>query len=330
MRIGVLGINHKLADLKLRELLAKACQRRFGPGNAIHGDKPFVLLSTCNRTEVYFSAFDLADRHSYLLHILRQEVHEEFDQKLYSYFGQDCFSHLSRVTAGLDSAILAETEIQGQVKVAYEMAAEYAVLPSEIHFLFQKSLKIGKHIREKLQMGRGMPDIEHALLHLGSQFFPSVKDAKVLFVGASAINQKIIHFFYNKGLSNLTLCNRSLKPGQISILPWNQLSRWPEFDWVIFGTKSGEYLIHKEDLPDRFERKLVIDLCVPRNVDPALGREQKITLMNIDQINCTLHTRRQQMSHLLMQADGLISEAASKQVCLFNEREQNRLRIIAG
>src|SRR5262249_51645888 len=124
MRIGVVGINHKLADLKLRETLAKACQRRFGPGQSTHGSHTFILLSTCNRTEVYFSSEDLAQSHSYFLSILNQEVDEDFDQKLYSYFGKDCFLHLSRVTSGLDSAIVAETEIQGQVKSAYENANE--------------------------------------------------------------------------------------------------------------------------------------------------------------------------------------------------------------
>src|SRR4051812_9744096 len=120
MRVGIVGINHKLADLKLRERLAKACQKRFGPFQAVHGDHHFILLSTCNRTEVYFSSDDLAATHSYLLSILRTDVEEEFDHKLYSYFGTDCFSHLTRVTSGLDSAIIAETEIQGQVKTAYE------------------------------------------------------------------------------------------------------------------------------------------------------------------------------------------------------------------
>ncbi len=136
MRVGLIGINHKLADLKLRELLAYACQKRFGPVFSTHENHSFVLLSTCNRTEVYFSSEDLTNTHNYLLSILRQEVKYEFEQKLYSFFGYDCFFHLSRVTAGLDSAIVAETEIQGQVKTAYDNAQEFSQLPSDLHFLF--------------------------------------------------------------------------------------------------------------------------------------------------------------------------------------------------
>src|SRR5436853_2688901 len=109
MRVGVVGINHKLADLKLREQLAITCLKRFGPSQSVHSDHHFIVLSTCNRTEVYFSSDDLAMTHSYLLSILRLDVDEEFDHKLYSYFGVDCFSHLAKVASGLDSAILAET-----------------------------------------------------------------------------------------------------------------------------------------------------------------------------------------------------------------------------
>ncbi len=129
MRIGVVGINHRLAGLELRDSLARICQKKFGSDRITHSNHSFILLSTCNRTEVYFCSDNLPESHSYLINALRGDVSEDFDQKLYSFFGSDCFLHLCRVTAGLDSAIVAETEIQGQVKTAYEKAAQ--------KFLFQ-------------------------------------------------------------------------------------------------------------------------------------------------------------------------------------------------
>ncbi len=213
MQIGVLGVNHKLADLKLREYFAKICHTHFNIGNTQHKNHSTLLLSTCNRTEVYFSSKELASSHSYILNILRENLpysDESFDQKLYSYFGHDCFTHLARVTAGLDSAIIAETEIQGQVKAAYENAARKALFPSEMHYLFQKSLKIGKTIRSELGLGRGVPNIEHAILNAGFHFFDRPEDANILFVGASDINFKILRFLQSKGCQNLTICNRTL------------------------------------------------------------------------------------------------------------------------
>lgn len=330
MRVGVVGINHKLADLQLREMLAKACQRRFGPGQSTHGSHTFVLLSTCNRTEVYFSSEDLSDTHTYLLSILRNEVELEFDQKLYSYFNQDCFLHLSRVTAGLDSAIVAETEIQGQVKAAYESALEYTGLPSELHYLFQKSLGIGKKVRSEFNMHRGLPDLEDAILNAGRHVFENPRAAKVLFVGASDINLKVISFLKDKKFESLTICNRSwdhalvvAEKYHLHCLPWDRLIEWQEYDWIIFGTKSPEYLIEAKKLQfSRSVSRLIIDLCVPRNVDPAVGNYKGITLLNIDEINKALKRRRRLMMRSISQAERLVCEAARLHSDLFMQKQQ--------
>lgn len=337
MRVGVLGINHKLADLKLRELLAKTCQRRFGPETSIHGRHDFILLSTCNRTEVYFSSDELAATHSYLLGILRHDVSEEFDQKLYSYFGHDCFLHLCRVTAGLDSAIVAETEIQGQVKNAYEHTLKYHTLPFELHYLFQKSLGIAKKVRAVLPLKPGLPDIEHAIFQTGQHLFEMPQQSKVLFIGASDINQKILGFLKNKNMPAISVCNRSREKGKlvadkhgVSLVSWDEVDRWHTYDWIILGTKSPEHLIsHKQISHTPFSQKLVIDLSVPRNVDPLLSRHPNITLLNIDQINRRLKIRRKKMNISLTQAEELVTQAISQQITIFQEKERSRLRLHA-
>lgn len=337
MRIGVLGINHKLADLKLRELLAKACQRRFGAGVSTHGSNHFILLSTCNRTEIYFCSDDLAATHTYLLNIFRNEVDEEFDQKLYSYFGKDCFQHLSRVTAGLDSAVVAETEIQGQVKKAYEVSTQFSQLPEEMHYLFQKALKIGKKVRSTHLLKSGLPEIEHAIFTTGSHLFKDTSLAKILFVGVSDINQKILHFLRNKNLQDITVCNRTgesaaalAKAYQLKTLEWHEISQWQHYDWIIFGTKSPQHLITSQQLPSlNISHKLIIDLSVPRNVDPHVARHPKITLLNIDQINRMLTFRKQKMYHMLTEAEQYVVEATKQQATLFTQKQQNRQRLLA-
>jgi glutamyl-tRNA reductase len=336
MRVGVIGLNHKLASLNLRELLAKACQRRFLAGHSLHGDHTCVLLTTCNRTEVYFASDDLTATHSYLLQILRNEVEDEFDQKVYSYFGYDCFLHLSKVTTGLDSAIVAETEIQGQVKAAYENAIAYLSLPSELHYLFQKALKIGKKIRAELPMGRGMPDLEHAILNTGLHLFQP-NEAKILFVGASDVNQKILGFLKSKNLHTITICNRTLNRAKtiaeshhLSVLEWSRLHLWHHYNWIIFGTKAHDYLITKADIPSSCtSQKLIIDLCVPRNVDPKLARHPRITLLNIDQINRILRVRKQRMTHILSHAERCVVSSVKQHIELFQEKEKHRFRLQA-
>lgn len=334
MRVGVLGLNHKLADLELRELLAKNCQKRLSPENSMHGEHCFVLLSTCNRTEIYFSSEDLALTHSYLLGILRQGVEEDFDQKLYSYFGQDCLQHLCRVTAGLDSAIVAETEIQGQVKSAYEQAQEYHRLPFALHYLFQKSLGIAKKVRGVLPQKPGLPDIGHAIFQTGQHLFDRYQEAKVFFIGASHINEKIISHLKSKSISNITLCNRSRDRGQdiagkcgIAFVDWNEVANWHAYDWIILGTKAPKYLIEASQSSAPISQKLIIDLSVPRNADPSLARHPLITLLNIDQINRRLNIRKKKLEHSLAAAEEKISHAINNQMKIFQEKEQNRLSL---
>lgn len=335
MRVGVLGINHKLAGLELRELLAKICHRRLHPGQSTHGEHSFVLLSTCNRTEVYFTSEDLAETHSYLLSILRQDVSEDFDQKLYSYFSQDCLMHLCRVSAGLDSAIVAETEIQGQVKQAYETAQQYHRLPFEIHYLFQKSLGIAKKVRSVLPTKPGLPDIGHAIYQTGQYLFKNEADPRILFVGASDINETILAFMKSKQLTNITLCNRTKETGlevaekyQVAFAPWEELGNWHGYDWIILGTKATDYLLHDGIAANaKMSQKLVIDLSVPRNVDPRLAKHPCVTLLNIDQINRRLKIRRKNLSNALQIAEGMVVDAITHQMKIFHEKEKNRLRL---
>lgn len=341
MRVGVIGINHKLADLRLREAFAKICHQCFGLSKSYHLNHTLILLSTCNRTEVYFTSNDLANTHSYIINILRDDletIEENFDQKLYSYFGHDCFKHLSRVTAGLDSAIVAETEIQGQVKAAYENSSLRSELPCEIHYLFQKSLKIGKQIRTELPLGRGVPNLEHAILTAGFSTFERPEGAKILFVGASDINRKILSFLKNRNLHDITICNRTKETAeliaskfQVCLLDWSKLSTWPHFDMIIFGTKSPEPIISKSDLKTPIiSHKLIIDLSVPRNVDPKLARNPKITLLNIDQINRTLKNRKERLQDILIKAEEIVHLSTKKQIDLFSHKEKIKNYLLAA
>lgn len=324
MRIGVLGVNHKLADLKLRELLAKSSYKHFLPSEIGHENFSCVLLSTCNRTEIYFySSHALADAHSHILHAIRNDIDAEFefDQKLYTFFGHDCFQHLCRVTAGLDSAILLETDIQGQVKEAYARAKEKSWLPSELHYLFQKALAIAKKVRSSLSLTqRGMPSLEGAVFSSGMQLFKDSRQLNILFVGASAINRKLIPFFKNKGLHLITLCNRTAENAEslaatygLNILSWEELHRWQEFDWILFGTKAPDYILTlSSEIMMPLGTKLILDLSVPRNVDPLFAEIPSIKLMNIDQINHSLHNSNNIVQQSLCQAEELILQATQR------------------
>lgn len=333
MRIGVIGVNHKSAEVGLREQFAKACQRRFGLNRSVHPGLSYVLLTTCNRTEVYFSSPDLPLTHTYILGILRSDIDETCEHKVYSYFGADCFFHLARVTAGMDSAILGETEIQGQVKQAYESSAKDQRLCRELHFLFQKSLKIGKDMRASLALHRDMSALEEAILSAAFYVLGDLKERNVLFVGVSDINYKIFCRFKHRGFQNITFCNRSdhraralADEENIQWIRWEELSNWPAYDLAIFGTKSPDYLITSQgdrgSLDKRASSKLLIDLCVPRNIHPMIAQQTPYTLLNIDQLHRMI-SRKQKLGaaeHARVELQD-IAIAVTRQLKIFNDKE---------
>ena len=231
MQVGIVGINHKSSSLPLRESLARAFQKTFGLQDG-------VLLSTCNRTEFYFCAKSLADAQMEILGRLREEIQGSFEHALYSYFGHDCFNHLGKVVSGVDSAIFGESDIQRQVKLAYENARKKKTLLHELHYLFQKGLKIGKEMRSSFLMANKETPLPLVIQTILEKNQPPIEEAEMLFVGNSAINRKLISYFQSRGAKKITLCTR-MKKGEfpkVSLENWSVLKRWDSFDVVICGT----------------------------------------------------------------------------------------------
>jgi len=315
MHIGVIGINHKSATVALRETIAKACSRRFSLENPL-GCGTFVLLSTCNRSELYFCTDSLSTGHEQIVSILKDEVADDFDQKLYTFFGYDCFLHLAKVCAGLDSAIVAETEIQGQVKNAYAQATALRPLSKDLHFLFQKSLKIAKEIRRDHLSELHVPDLEHAIYWQAKEYFANNLPPP-LFVGASQINCKIAHFLRYKGIEDIHFCSRSnqtIVGLDAKMVPWERLK---EFSWIISATKSPNFIVKEDMLSDR--PQLLIDLAVPRNIDPSL-QSATCKLLNIDDLNLLLETRIALLQQRVQLADYKLNLCVKKSLANFRAK----------
>ena len=210
MKIGVIGINHKLAQIDLREKIALALNLVSQMLKFIDTDILHITLSTCNRTEFFFSSKDLTATHALIISLLRQKIAEEFEQKLYSFFGFDCFLHLCRVSLGLDSAIIGETEIAGQVKRAYEAARTAQNLNFDLHFLFQKNLAISKKIRSKFCQPPNLKFNQNDnFFYQIAKIIEQTSPQKTLIVGASEINKKIIARLSLERKQSLFICNRT-------------------------------------------------------------------------------------------------------------------------
>lgn len=326
MDVGLLGISYRSSELGLRERFARACEKLVEKNFS----QPIALLSTCNRTEIYFSSNDLIQTYSDLICALDQVLEWDCRPRLYCYFGQKCFAHLAKVTSGVDSAIFGETEIQRQVKLAYENAAYSQKLPFAMHYLFQKSLKIGKEIRTECPLTEERASIEWALWDLAQCFFSQKKTLPILFIGYSEINRKIIRFFQKKGIGDLYLATRSLsaveemtKKMGVQSFSWDKLATWTDFPMVVCGSKSSEFVLKADRILENFSQvrsRLIIDLSLPRNVDPSIAKSPLITLFNIEEIEKFIDQKYRTSFQKQREVEKKIEDLTSQQVLLFQKK----------
>jgi glutamyl-tRNA reductase len=325
MRVGVVGVNFKSSPLEVREQLAKICQYCFSSCTLSPKRRDVILLSTCNRTEIYFSAQDLANTHSEILGTLRELIDIPFEQNLYSFFGADCFSHLAKVAAGLDSAILAETEIQQQVRRAYRLACSSSLLNGSLHFLFQKALKISKEIRTKFPLPRGLASLESVLFELIAR-----SEREILLIGNSQINRQIINFFQAKGGYKMSLCTRSIEGAEefaqekgIQILGWETLIDWRHWDIVICATQHPFYVI-KQDGQPAVKPQFLIDLSVPRLIDPALAIDPLVHLINMEELASIVDSKRRRLLKQIGDSQTFLETAVENCLDRLQQKEARR------
>ncbi|HEX2579163.1 MAG TPA: hypothetical protein VHK67_02015 [Rhabdochlamydiaceae bacterium] len=320
MRIGVLGINYKSAPLDLRERIAQAC-RHLSPNK--------IVLSTCYRTEVYFSQDDLAGAQSELFYYLKKRAPHSQEYGFYTFFDSECFFHLACVTAGLDSAIPAESDVQRQVKLAYEQTRLKQQLSPPLHYLFQKALKLGKAARSTFPLFQTPLHLEGMVYQLTKQI---LGDPALLFIGNSDINRKMIHYFWRKGRRQMTLCTRNPAAAepfaldyQLTLKDRSEIENWHQYEGVIVATHCEDYLI--KSMPKETKTSLILDLSVPRCADPSFERDPKLTLLNMEQIGAFFESCRSERLSEVETVRSFLHEAVERYTALY---EKKSLQIAIG
>ena len=317
MRIGVLGINYKSAPLDLREKIAQAC-RHLSPNK--------IVLSTCYRTEVYFSQEDLAGAQSELFYYLKKRAPHSQEYGFYTFFDSECFFHLACVTAGLDSAMLAESDVQRQVKLAYEQTRLRQHLSPPLHYLFQKALKLGKTARSTFPLFQTPLHLEGMVYQLTQQILGQILGGSaLLFIGNSDINRKMIHYFWRKGRRQMTLCTRDPAAAepfaldyQLTLKDRSEIENWHRYEGVIAATHCEDYLI--KSMPEEAKTCLILDLSVPRSVDPSFARNSKLTLLNMEQIGAFFESSRSKRLSEIQTVKNFLHEAVEKYTALYEKK----------
>src|SRR5213592_4217967 len=297
MKLFAAGISHKTAPVELREQLAVKQSaivdlafvlKCFG-----HLDE-IVLLSTCNRVEIYGATRQATGHIKSLLQLPCAEPCD-LDSHIYLYEGAAAARHLLRVTAGLDSMVLGETEITGQIKNAYEIARAAGLTGRVLNRLFQRAFQTAKEIRTRTDIGRGAVSIKSTAVELIGR--TDLSQQSIMVLGAGAMAENCVRFLVKKGAQSIFISNRSFdraldlatRFGGEAVCFGYCLFEMRDVDVVIAATSSAETLLGRDDVENLMKARgnrplLLIDLSVPRNIDPAVGGLENVALYNIDDL----------------------------------------------
>ncbi len=324
----VLGATHHTAPLAIRERLSLSAESARSLATqlaTVEGLREFTLLNTCNRVEFYGVATDTAAaaRVQATFCALQQVDPAEFEQFRLSLRGPDAVRHLLEVAAGIDSQMLGETEIFGQVKDAYAAAQARGHTGPVLNRVFQKAFQAAKHVRTHTAITEGQVSIANVAVDLAHTIFGDLATTRILLLGAGDIGEKTAKAFQSRGAGSLTVASRRLERAMelatalnASALPFEQReSRLGEFDVVVCATSAPGAVVTaaatKAAMHKRPARPLFfIDLALPRDVDASVAELQNVFLYNLDDLAKIAEENRAARAAELVKCRALLTERA--------------------
>jgi glutamyl-tRNA reductase len=311
MNLFCVGLSHHNADVEAREYFAGHVESDRALRNC--GCNEALVLSTCNRVEVYAASEKRVSTDEIARCLVRDDTAHRFAPPFYRYEGEKCAQHLFRVTSGLDSMVVGETEILGQAKKAYEAARATAAAGRYLHRLFQRAFRVAKQVRTHTEITRGAVSVGSVAVDLAHKIFGDLQNCKVLVLGAGETSERTIRALVSRGVADLRVSNRSPERGEALALAVNGraiafeqwLEQCGEIDILITSTSSDVPLLSQKKLApmlrERIDRPLfIIDIAVPRDVAPDVNALDGVYLYDIDSLQSiaeqSLATRRAQVA----------------------------------
>jgi glutamyl-tRNA reductase len=303
MSIVVVGLSHHSAPVELRERFAfadaqvpAALQQLRAAGIATEG----VVLSTCNRVEIY-AATPLAAENAFAelrkFLMARNGYEGALGDELYTLAEPQSLQHLFKVASGLDSMVIGETEIFGQLKKAYDLAFTHQYTGALLNRAFQRAFNVAKHLRTETRIQRGSVSVMSAAVELAEKVFTTLAEHEVLVIGAGETSEKTARALQSRGVKRITVTNRS--PERAAALASAlgartvPFERWPEafehIDIAISSTAAPQPILDRARLEPLMKRRkhrplLLIDIAVPRDIDPAVNTLDNVYLYNVDDL----------------------------------------------
>ena len=302
MALLSLGINHLTAPVDIREKVAFAPEQMTGALQQLQGIPAVnesVIVSTCNRTEIYCDAS--SDCSQLITRWLSEHhgIHENgLDPYLYTHADQEVARHLFRVASGLDSMVLGEPQILGQLKDSYDRARGDNAINSILDRLFQHSFSVAKRVRTDTEIGANPVSVAFAAVNLSKQIFGDLSKLRALLVGAGETIELVSRHLKSQQIGAVTIANRSVERARLLAEQIGgdaiQINAVPEYlaqvDIVISSTASQLPILGKGAIESALKQRkrkpiFMVDLAVPRDIEPEAGKLQDIYLYSVDDLN---------------------------------------------
>jgi len=330
MSIVLVGVNHKSTPLAVRELLAlsdDACAS--GLRSLVDGEivREGLIVSTCNRVEVLTETANarLSETTERIVEFLTRAEElprSEFERQLYQHTDDQAVRHLFRVASSLDSMVVGEPQVLGQVRRAYSIALEAGTTGRVLNRLVHHAFRVAKRVRTETGIGSNAVSISYMAVELGKKIFDSFEGRTALLIGAGEMAELAARHLVNAGVLNVLLANRSAEPARAlarelggTPVDFNRLAEHlPQADIVICSTSADGYLVTEQMVRDALAKRrnrpaFFIDISVPRNIDPAIGKIPNVFVFDIDDLesvvasNIREREREAQRAELIVESE---------------------------
>ena len=333
-RLLLMGVNHKVAPIELRERLAfnsDGVMRAIGEiAPRLSGESEVALLSTCNRTELILHSDDPCNAEA----LAREFICETggtsgvvLDNVLYTCHGEAAARHLLRVATGLDSLVVGENEIQGQVRTALKLARAAGTSGPFLDALFRSAIQCGKRVRTETEIGRTNLSVATLVVELAEEKLGSLMHRTALLVGAGKISKLTARELVRAGLRCVLVANRTFERAQkmvknlgsahASAVHFDQLNeKLTTADIVICSTGAPHIVLKKQPVVEALEQcpnrsMLVIDLAIPRDADPAISQVPNVELFSIDDLSGLVQERHPLTAETWQEAETIVDDSLS-------------------
>ncbi|HEX3745278.1 MAG TPA: glutamyl-tRNA reductase [Bryobacteraceae bacterium] len=331
MKLHITGVSHKTAPVEVRERLAfrpETLPAALADLKAREGVSEAVILSTCNRVEITLTTDDRSDPQSIVDSFLadcKNAGGPQIAPHLYRHEGRDAIHHLFRVAASLDSMVVGEPQILGQLKTAYAAAKDCGAVCGWLDGLMTRAFGVAKRVRSETGVGQMAVSISYAAVELSRKIFGSLANRKIMIVGAGKMSELAARHLRRSGASHVFVTNRTHERAvemaalfQGTPVEYTRfVSMLPEVDIVITSSGAPHYILHKDEMQRvisarRNKPMFLIDIAVPRNIEPTVNDVDNIYLYDIDDlqevINANLRERLKEADH----AESMVSEEVDR------------------